>query len=134
MHVLSIVHSATFGGPHNQALQLPPRAGTYRVGLRLTVVLPTSRGRRRPAPGRRLAVIQLPLLRSWASRRPAGPDRTLMARYPGQIMRLRRLIEEEAVDVVEVHGLLNVDGAAGRSTGRAGGDLAAHRAPGRHAR
>jgi glycosyltransferase involved in cell wall biosynthesis len=118
LHVLSIVHSATFGGPHNQALQLHRvLAGTG--GARLTVVLPDEPGdaadRLRDAG---LAVIQLPLLRPRASRNQQGLV-NLMARYPGQIMRLRRLIEEEAVDVVEVHGLLNVDGAlAGRLAGR----------------
>ena len=88
-------------------------------GARLTMVLPDEPGDaadRLRAAG--VTVIQLPLLRPRASRRQQGLG-ALVARYPGQIMRLRRLIREEAVDVVEVHGLLNVDGAvAGRLAGR----------------
>ncbi len=118
LHILSIVHSATFGGPHNQALQLH-RVLAEEGGARLTVVLPDEPGDaadRLRAAG--LAVIQLPLLRPRASRHQQGLL-SLVARYPGQIGRLRRLIEDEAVDVVEVHGLLNVDGAlAGRLAGR----------------
>ncbi len=118
LHVLSIVHSATFGGPHNQAVQLH-RVLAGDGGARLTVVLPDEPG---DAAGRLraagVAVIQLPLLRPRASRSQQGLG-ALVTRYPGQILRLRRLIEEEAVDVVEVHGLLNVDGAlAGRLAGR----------------
>jgi glycosyltransferase involved in cell wall biosynthesis len=118
LHVLSIIHSATFGGPHNQALQLH-RVLAGAGGARLTVVLPDEPG---DAAGRLraagVAVIQLPLLRPRASRSQQGLG-ALATRYPGQILRLRRLIREEAVDVVEVHGLLNVDGAvAGRLAGR----------------
>jgi glycosyltransferase involved in cell wall biosynthesis len=118
LHVLSIIHSAAFGGPHNQALQLH-RVLAGAGGARLTVVLPDEPG---DAVGRLrtagVAVIQLPLLRPRASRSQQGLG-ALATRYPGQILRLRQLIKEEAVDVVEVHGLLNVDGAlAGRLAGR----------------
>ena len=67
LHVLSIVHSATFGGPHNQAVQLH-RVLAGDGGARLTVVLPDEPG---DAAGRLRAagvtVIQLPLLRPRAS-------------------------------------------------------------------
>jgi glycosyltransferase involved in cell wall biosynthesis len=110
LQVLSIVHSAAFGGPHNQAVQLH-RELARSGAAQLTVVLPDEPG---DAPDRLAAsgvpVVQIPLLRPRASRAEQGLL-GLVAGYPGQILRLRRLVKERAIDVVEVHGLLNVDGA-----------------------
>ena len=118
MQVLSIVHSAAFGGPHNQAVQL--HRALERSGIaRLTVVMPDEPG---DAPDRLRAsgvsVVQMPLLRPRAPRDRQGLV-ALLAGYPGQILRLRRLVRTLGIDVVEVHGLLNLDGAvAGRLAGR----------------
>lgn len=118
LSVLSVVHSAAFGGPHNQAVQLHRELGASS-GLRLTVVLPEEPGEAPPrlrAAG--IHVVQMALARPRASRSQQGWLR-LVVEYPRQIQRLRRLIDEQAIDVVEVHGLLNLDGAiAGRLAGR----------------
>jgi glycosyltransferase involved in cell wall biosynthesis len=119
LQVLSIVHSAVFGGPHNQAVQLH-RELERSGGARLTVIMPDEPG---DGPDRLRAagvpVVQMPLLRPRASRKKQGILGLLLG-YPGQILRLRRLVRERGADVVEVHGLLNPDGAvAARLAGRA---------------
>jgi len=118
MQVLSVIHSAAFGGPHNQAVQLHRELERSGVA-RLTVVMPDEPG---DGPDRLRAsgvvVVQMPLLRPRASRDKQGLV-GLLAGYPGQILRLRRLVKTLEIDVVEVHGLLNLDGAiAGRLAGR----------------
>ncbi len=118
MQVLSIVHSAAFGGPHNQAVQLHRELERSGVA-RLTVVMPDEPG---DGPDRlracRGCVIQMPLLRPRASRDKQGLVGLLIG-YPGQILRLHRLVRTLGIDVVEVHGLFNLDGAiAGRLAGR----------------
>jgi glycosyltransferase involved in cell wall biosynthesis len=118
MQVLSVIHSAAFGGPHNQALQLHRELERSGVA-RLTVVMPDEPGDgpdRLRASG--VAVLQMPLLRPRSSRDKQGLV-ALLVRYPGQILSLRRLVKTMGIDVVEVHGLLNLDGAvAGRLAGR----------------
>ncbi len=118
MQVLSIVHSAAFGGPHNQAVQLHRELERSGVA-RLTVIMPDEPGDgpdRLRAAG--VAVIQMPLLRPRASRDKQGLVGLLIG-YPGQILRLHRLVRTLGIDVVEVHGLFNLDGAiAGRLAGR----------------
>lgn len=117
LHVLSVVHSAVFGGPHNQALHLHRELGGCNV--RLTVVVLEEKG---DAPERLRAagvrVVQIPLVRPRASRSQQGLL-SLLVEYPRQTRRLRQLIRKLDIDVVEVHGLLNFDGAvAGRLAGR----------------
>lgn len=118
LQVLSVVHSAAFGGPHNQALHLH-RQLTQSGEARLTVVLPDEPGdaaARLSAAG--VPVLQLPLGRPRASATPHDLL-GLVARYPSQIRSLRHLIAQRQIDVVEVHGLLNVDAAiAARLSGR----------------
>ena len=106
------------GAPHNQAVQLHRELARSGVA-RLTVVMPDEPG---DGPDRLrdsgVAVVQMPLLRPRASRDKQGLI-ALLTGYPGQILRLRRLVRELGIDVVEVHGLLNLDGAvAGRLAGR----------------
>lgn len=63
-------------------------------------------------------VLQMPLIRPHASRKQRSLLQ-LIRGYPRQIRSLRRLILEQRYDVVEVHGLLHIDGAvAGRLAGR----------------
>ena len=118
LQVLSLVHSAAYGGPHNQAVQLHREFERSGVA-RLTVIMPDELG---DGPDRLRAsgvpVVQMPLLRPRASRQKQGLLDLLIG-YPGQILRLRRLVKARGIDVVEVHGLLNVDGAvAARLAGR----------------
>lgn len=118
LHVLSIVHSATFGGPHNQAVHLHA-SSVGSGGPSVSVLLPDEPGNaaeRLHSAG--VPVMELPLLRPRASRRQQS-ILGLLRGYPRQIRRLRQLISDGGFDVVEVHGLLNVDGAiAGRLEGR----------------
>ena len=113
--ILSIIHSATFGGPHNQAAKL--HAATDLV--QIIVVLPDEPGD--AADRLRLLgveVVQMRLLRPRASL--ANQSLTgLFVGYPRQVRHLMRLIRARDIDLVEVHGLLNVDGAlSGRLTRR----------------
>jgi glycosyltransferase involved in cell wall biosynthesis len=119
LRVLSVIHSAAFGGPHNQAVQLH-RVADQQGGMRLTVVLPEEPG---DAPERLRAagvpVVQMPLLRPRASFARQNPVQLVFA-YPRQIRSLIRLIESLEIDVVEVHGLLNFDGAVAARLARRG--------------
>ena len=107
LRVLSIIHSSAFGGPHNQAVAL----ASALPGLDLTVVLPAEKGdgaaRLRSAG---VEVVEMDLRRPRASLRNQGLF-DLARNYPGQVKDLATLIDEKRIDVVEVHGLLNVDGA-----------------------
>jgi glycosyltransferase involved in cell wall biosynthesis len=118
IEVLSVIHSAAFGGPHNQALQLH-RQLVSKGEARITVVVPDEPGDaadRLSAAG--VPVVQLPLARPRASASPRDLLE-LFAGYRAQVGSLRRLIDERRIDVVEVHGLLNVDAAiAARLAGR----------------
>lgn len=116
IRVLSVIHSATFGGPHNQALAV---ASTV-PDVELVVVVPDEPG----DAGSRLSdagiqVVKLDLRRPRASLRnqPLG---NLARHYPAQVASLVDLIRRHDVDVVEAHGLTNVDGPiAARLSNRA---------------
>jgi glycosyltransferase involved in cell wall biosynthesis len=109
MNRLAVIHYPFFGGPHNQALRLarPLRAR----GIETTVVLPDEPGdagvRLRKAG---IDVIELPL-----NRLRARPDPFLQARFVGgfiaDVWRIRRLIRERRIDLVEIDGLINTQGA-----------------------
>ena len=107
LRVLSIIHSGSYGGPHNQAVAL----STCVPGLDLTVVLPAEPGdgaSRLRAAG--IEVVEMNLRRPRASLRNQG-ILDLARNYPAQVRSLAALVDEKRIDVVEVHGLLNVDGA-----------------------
>lgn len=107
LRVLSVIHSSTYGGPHNQAVALASSV----PGLDLTVVLPAEPGdgasRLRSAG---IDVVEMDLRRPRASLRNQGLF-DLARNYPAQVRNLASLIDEKQIDVVEVHGLLNLDGA-----------------------
>ena len=114
LRVLSVIHSSSYGGPHNQAVAL----ASALPGIDLTVVLPAEQGdgasRLRTAG---VEVVEMDLRRPRASLRNQGLF-DLARNYPGQVKDLATLIDKRRIDVVEVHGLLNVDGAvAGRLRG-----------------
>ena len=118
MKVLAVLHYAVFGGPSNLLVSLSgPLA---ERGVELAVVLPDEDGNaaeRFQAAGVTTEVI--PLRRLRASFNPAHHAR-LLAGFPGDVRRLRRIIRRRGVDVVLLHGLANPHAAiAARLEGRA---------------
>jgi len=116
IRVLSVIHSAAFGGPHNQAVAL----ATAVPEVELIVAMPDEPGdaasRLRDAG---VHVVTLELRRPRASlRNQALGD--LARHYPAQVTRLVDLIRRHRVDVVEAHGLMNLDApVAAKLSGRA---------------
>lgn len=115
--VLSILHSPFFGGPHNQVLRL---AGPLRTrGFSSLSVVPDEPGNAfdRLHDGG-IDVVRLPLGRlrarlDWRVQRDSL--RTLF----GDVPRLSELIRREQVDLVVIHGSVNLQGAlAARRCGR----------------
>ncbi|MBA2558097.1 MAG: glycosyltransferase [Chloroflexi bacterium] len=103
--LLFVIHSATFGGPHNQALRLsaPLRA----QGVRTTVVLPLEPG---TAPVRlRQGGVEVVQIRLHRVRATADPRVQLpfAAGFIPEVLALRRLIVDRRADIVQVGGLVN---------------------------
>jgi glycosyltransferase involved in cell wall biosynthesis len=109
MNRLAVIHYPFFGGPHNQALRL---SSLLRArGIETIVLLPNQPGnaRVRLRDGG-VEVVELPL-----TRLRAQFDPIVQARYAGgfvsDVRRIRRLIRERGIDLVEVAGLVNAQGA-----------------------
>jgi glycosyltransferase involved in cell wall biosynthesis len=104
-----VIHYPFFGGPHNQALRL--NYPLERLGVSTTVVLPgepgNAAGRLRSAG---LDVAEIGLHRIRARVDPRFHVR-LIAGFFRDVQRLRALIRERSVDVVEINGLVNAQGA-----------------------
>jgi len=116
--ILYVIHSNTFGGPHNQALQLA--APLAAAGFEVSVLVPDEPGdavtRLREAG---IAVDQMRLTRPRAKMGLRGAI-VLPFRMIAQVLRLARYFKAEMVDIVQIHGALNFDAAAaGRLAGRA---------------
>ena len=116
IRVLSVIHSAAFGGPHNQALAI----ARTMPGVELAVVTPNESG---DAPSRLsnagVRVVTLDLRRPRASLRNQRIG-DLLRRYPAQVLSLVELIRRYEIDVVEAHGLMNLDApVAAKLSGRA---------------
>lgn len=107
--VLSIIHYPIFGGPHNRNARVAPRLS--RQGIETTVVLPDEPGN---AAGRLtdagVNVVTIPLTRIRAKYSPAYHLR-LMNQFSADVRRLRQVIREEQIDVVQINGLVNAQGA-----------------------
>lgn len=105
MKVLNVIHYPVFGGPHNQALRLAmPLAAR---GFETVVVVPDAQGNaaeRLRAGGVEVKVMPLHRLRATAD---PGAHIGLAARLPGEVRRLRLLIRTEAIDIVQIGGLVN---------------------------
>lgn len=106
IRITAVIPANTFGGAHNQVMQL--RASLEELGYETTVVLPREPGnaeRRLASSGVR--TILLPLRRPRAGA-PTSWIRYLWA-FPEQVVRLRRLFRAEGSDLVQAHGLLQLD-------------------------
>jgi glycosyltransferase involved in cell wall biosynthesis len=113
MKILYVIHYPVFGGPHNQAAVL---AGPLEArGLSTTVLLPEFDGidPGNAAPRLRAAgvdVVTTPLDRIRAT---LDPRRQLafLSHLPGDVRRIRRIIRERSIDVVQLGGFMNPHGA-----------------------
>lgn len=105
MHVLSVIHYPTYGGPHHRTASVIPALRDR--GIQTTVVLPDEPGN---AYGHLVArgvnVVLLPLHRLRAVRNPITHIRFL-AEFRADIKRLRGVIRTLDVDLVLVNGLVN---------------------------
>jgi glycosyltransferase involved in cell wall biosynthesis/SAM-dependent methyltransferase len=113
---LVVIHYPFFGGPHNQALRL---AGPLlERGVTTTVLLPDEPGNaanRLRSAGVKTIEIPLGRLRAKAD---AGFQMRYAARLAGDVQRIRALIRERRIDLVEIAGLVNVQaGIAARLEG-----------------
>ena len=105
MRVLHVTHFPIFGGPHNQALRLA--APLARRGFETVVVIPSQPGNaadRLRAGGVDVCTMPLHRLRATADPRAHA---ALAAALPSEVRRLRKLIGDEEIDIVQVAGLVN---------------------------
>jgi glycosyltransferase involved in cell wall biosynthesis len=104
-----VIHYPFFGGPHNQALRLT--APLQSRGIETTVLLPSEPGnaahRLREAG---IDVVELPLTRLRATHDPIAHMR-YFGRFAGDVRRVRQLIRERGIELVEIAGLVNAQGA-----------------------
>jgi glycosyltransferase involved in cell wall biosynthesis len=109
MRRLMVIHYPFFGGPHNQALRLS--APLQRRGIETTVLLPSEPGnashRLREAG---IDVVELPLARLRSTPNPLIQLR-YFARFARDVRRIRELIRERDIGLVEIAGLVNAQGA-----------------------
>lgn len=117
IRVLSVIHAPVFGGAHNQLLQL--QSPLTAAGIDSIAVLPadaTAAAERLRAGGVEVDLLQLGRLR-------ASPDPILQARFLTGLRRdlvgLRALIAKRDIDVVQVHGVTNPQGALAARRGDA---------------
>ena len=116
LKVLFVIHGATFGGPHNQALRL---AGPLRErGYETVVLVPNEPGNAaaRLRDGG-VEVLTIPLHRVRATPDPIAQLAFGLAFAP-EVLRLRRIIGTHGIDLVQIGGLVNPHAAiAARSLG-----------------
>jgi glycosyltransferase involved in cell wall biosynthesis len=101
--VLAVIHSATFGGPHNEILRLTPALRT--AGFDPIVLLPAEAG----SAAARLAsggvrTVSLPMVR-WRKRRWPGFWLLFPIRFVRDVARLIRLIRQSDVGLVHGYGI-----------------------------
>lgn len=105
MNLLHVVHYPVFGGPHNQALRLAEPLA--RRGWHATVLLPEEPGNAAERlRGAGIEVVAMPLHRLRATR-SIGSQARFGLGFPGDVVRIRRLIREREIDLVVVCGLVN---------------------------
>jgi glycosyltransferase involved in cell wall biosynthesis len=110
---LVVIHYPFFGGPHNQALRLTEPLA--RRGIETLVVIPHEPGNaaaRLRSSG--VDVLQVPLARLRASKNPVAQGRYIRS-IAGDVKRLRHIIRQHRIDLVEIAGLVNMQaGVAAR--------------------
>jgi glycosyltransferase involved in cell wall biosynthesis len=109
MRVLSIIHHSWWGGPHNRNSRVAPLLRNR--GIYTTVVVPDDEGdgaERLRACG--VEVLQMPLQRLRGSFNPSVHARHI-ARFAGDVRGLEKVIHEREIDVVQINGIGNPQGA-----------------------
>jgi glycosyltransferase involved in cell wall biosynthesis len=118
VRALFVINNPAFGGGHNEILVQRP--GLQAAGWELLVATcsePSSGADRLLNAG--VEVVRMPLHRLRATLRP-GPHLALATGFPREISALRALVRERAVDLVQVHGETNLQGAFAGRRERAG--------------
>jgi glycosyltransferase involved in cell wall biosynthesis len=105
VRLLSVIHGPVFGGAHNQALRLAPLLAERGVQT-LAVVPPEGADAAARLRGAGVETITMPLHRLRATPRPGVQARFLGGLGP-EVGRLRRLIRERRINVVQAHGPTN---------------------------
>lgn len=108
LRVLSVQHYPVFGGPHNEVVKLNPYL--QELGIETLVALTDQRGNAHERLEGRARVRTLRLNRIRQTLNPVVHASTAAAVLP-DVARLRRLVREEAIDIVKVHGPHNPHGA-----------------------
>ena len=105
MHILSVIHYPTYGGPHNRNACVTPVLGD--LGVETTVLLPSEPGNAATLlRDRGVSVVQVPLSRLRAVRDPFTHIRTAHE-FRRDVGRLRQVIRTLEIDLVLVNGLVN---------------------------
>ncbi len=109
IHVLSIIHYPIYGGPHNRNAQIAPPLKDK--GFKTTVLLPDETGNAAPRLQQAgVDIVKISLVRIRAKINPLYHLK-LFFRFWGDVQRIRRVIREFSVDVVQLNGLVNPQGA-----------------------
>lgn len=107
--ILVTIHTPTFGGPHNQVLRM--NKPLQELGWHTIVLLPEEPGNGYD----RLAQAGIPCLRIPLHRLRAtlNPRQHLshLTNFQREVQQIRQIIRDEAIDIVQVCGLLNLQGA-----------------------
>lgn len=104
MNLLIVIHYPVFGGPHNQALRLA--RVLEREGITVTVLLPDHGDGARRLRAAGIDVVTMPLHRARSTVRPR-PLFAFTRHLPGEVKAIRRVLREQAIDVVQLEGLVN---------------------------
>jgi glycosyltransferase involved in cell wall biosynthesis len=103
--LLHVIHYPTFGGPHNEALQLDGPLRT--AGVQVTVLLPSETGNALPRlRNAGVEVVAIPLHRLRATLRPRV-HLAFLGGFAREVAAIRRLIRVRGIQIVEIAGLVN---------------------------
>jgi glycosyltransferase involved in cell wall biosynthesis len=107
--VLSVIHYPTFGGPHNRNAKLAPVL--LREGFETIVLLPNEEGNAADRlRGKGVTVLAVPLVRLRAKINPIYHVKLAMG-FWADVRRLRRIIREQGIHLVQINGLVNSQAA-----------------------
>lgn len=108
IRVLSVQHYPNFGGPHNEILKIEKALNHLKVQ---TIVATTNApGDAAPRLERQVELYKIPLSRFHATKNPLVHLRTLWLLIR-DVATIRKLIRDNHIDVVKVHGPHNPQGA-----------------------